>query len=138
MKPIDFSKILFPINAIITAFVFFLLAPSTHIYAEWFPEKKDSLWLIPVTVIFISSALWLLTSLNLPKLIEKGIFEDRRKNDRSSCPDKPMNIWKTVWPVFVFIFHMTLLGAMCIGLVAEMKSEATGKIFFNNIAWRAP
>lgn len=133
MKPVDFARILFPINAIITAVVFFLLAPSTHIYAEWFPEKKDSLWLIPAAVVLLSCVLWLLTSLNLPRLIEKGIFEDRRKNDRSSVPSVPMNLRKTIWPVAVFIFHMAIIGAMCMILLAEMRNETTGKFIFNNM-----
>lgn len=132
MKPFDFSKVLFPINAIITAVVFFLLVPSTRIYAKWFPEKKDSLWLIPVTVIALSAALWLWTSLNLPELIKKGVFEDRRKDARSSGAPVPMNIRRTIYPAIVFIFHMALLIGICICLIAEMRSGATGN-FFNNI-----
>ena len=123
MKPINFEKILFPANAIITAVVFFFLTPTTYIYARWFPDKKDSLWLIPAAIVFTSAMLWLLTSLNLPKLIKKGVFEDRRKNDRSSQGPAPMNVWRTVWPVIVFVFHMTLLAGMCASLIWEMKSS---------------
>ena len=138
MKPVNFEKILFPLNAIITAVVFFLLKPSTYIYAQWFPDKKDSLWLIPAGVIFTSAVLWLLTSLNLPKLIQKGVFEDRRKNDRSSEEVAPMNVRRTLWPVLVFIFHMALIAGMCASLIVEMRSDTTGHLLFNNIVWRAP
>ena len=138
MKPINFEKILFPVNAIITAVVFLFLTPTTYIYAGWFPDKKDSLWLFPAAAISISTVLWLSTSLNLPKLIQKGVFEDRRKNARSSEASAPINIWRTIWPVAVFIFHMTLLAGICVSLIAEMKSGATGNLLFNNIVWRAP
>lgn len=139
MKPIDFGKILFPVNAAVTAVVFFLLVPTTYVYSSWFPDKKDSLWLVPAAVLLGSAAVWLMTSLNLPKLIEKGIFEDRRKNDRSSAGQTPMNVRRTVWPVLVFIFHMGLLGLMCISLISEMRRGAGENIFFNDrMFWKTP
>lgn len=137
MKPINFDKILFPVNAVITAAVFFLLMPSTYIYAKWFPEKKDSLWLIPAGVAFTSVALWLLTSLNLPKLIQKGVFEDRRKNTRSSGEVEPMNVRRTIWPVIVFIFHLSVIAGMSAALISHMRNSERGSSLFNNIVWKA-
>jgi hypothetical protein len=131
VKPLDFEKIFFPVNAVITGIVFFLLAPTTQIYAEWFPDKKNSLWLIPAIAIGGSGLLWIVVSLNLPKLIERGIFEDRRKGRRQPERSKRARIFRSLVPITVFFFHMALMLGICISMIVYMRSGSFGKLLVN-------
>ncbi len=137
MKPLNLEKILFPVNAIVTAVVFFLLAPTTRIYARWFPEKKDSMWWIPVWVLGISVVLWVATSLAMPYLIRKGVFEDRRKAARGDGPQPPVRLSKVFGAVSVFVFHMIILIALSLSLIVEMRKGGSERLFpGHNIVWR--
>lgn len=137
MKPVDFEKILFPLNGLATAAVFFLIFPTTHIYAGWFPEKKGSLWLIPAGILFFSASVWFFTSLITPKLIRRGIFEDRRKTGRDR-PDR-VDISKVASAVLNFVLHMTFLLVMSAFLAAQVRSGSIGDLLFSrNVVWRAP
>lgn len=138
MKPIDCEKILFPVNALLTAVIFFLINPAIHIYAGWFPDKKDSLWLVPVWILGISAVVWFFTSLSMPWMIRKGIFEDRRLN-RPLQPGRPqVDVSRVAGQILNFLFHMIFLLAICFFMVSEMKKGTTGKVLFSrNISWNA-
>ncbi len=134
MKPVNFEKILFPLNALLTAAIFFMITPTTYIYTHWFPEKNDSLWLVPAVVMGVSAVIWFVTSLNMPRLIQKGIFEDRRKDSRPARVD----VSRVAGMVANFLFHMIFLLLMCGLLVAEMRSGTPGRVLFSrNTVWHA-
>ncbi len=138
MKPVNLEKILFPLNGVVTAVVFFLLAPTTRIYASWFPEKKAELWWAPVGLLVFSAVLWIFTSLAMPHLIKKGVFEDRRKGmPREGRAN--VDLSRVLGALSVFTFHMAVLIIMSVTLVIGMNKGMTGKIFpRGNIAWDAP
>ena len=112
---------MFRANVTVTAIVFVLIAPTIHIYAHWIPDKKDSLWLIPLRVIGISACIWFLANLFLPLLIQWGIFDDRRTRPRDLLPLPAVRLIRITAPVLVFIVHMALLVAISWGLVTFMK-----------------
>ena len=134
MRPINFQSFFLPFNAVITGIVFFLLSPATRIYAAWFPDKKDQLWLFPLAVVLFSSVLWLLGSLSTPLLIRSGIFEDRRRDPRSGTTAARVRLFKIAVPVLSFLFHMLLLIGFCVSLIVWMRNHSAGEIL-NGVSW---
>ena len=134
MKPINFQSLFLPLNAAITGIVFFLLFPTTRIYASWFPDKKNELWLLPASIVLVSSALWLLGSLSTPFLIRTGIFEERRRGPRPDETARRVRVFKASMPVLSFFFHMILLIALCMSVISAARARSEDKSF-KGVAW---
>jgi len=134
MKPINFQSLLLPLNAIITGIIFFLLAPTTHIYTAWFPEKKDRLWLFPLAVVIFSSLLWLVGSLSTPFLIKSGVFEDRRCGPRPEETARRARLFKMVFPIVSFLFHMAVLIGLCASMILWTRNQSAGENLFG-VLW---
>lgn len=128
----DFKKNILKLNVLATLLVFAVLTPSVRIYARWFPDKKDSLWLLPLGVVGISSLLWFFASLSLPALIRKGIIKDLRASARRQ---EQISFWerilKTAVPVVLFSFNMLLLILFSAALIHFLKSNRLQDLFVN-------
>jgi hypothetical protein len=128
----DFKKSIFKLNVLATLLVFAVLTPSVRIYARWFPEKKDSLWLLPLGVVGISSLLWFFASLSLPALIQRGIIKDLRASARRQ---EQISFWerifKTAAPIALFSFNMLLLIFFSAALIHFLKSNRLRDLFIN-------
>jgi hypothetical protein len=124
------QQVIFRLNILITAVVFFLLTPTVRIYRSWFPDKKDSLWLLPVAVIFMSSALWILARLGIPYFIRKGWMQELRQDDRPGQP-----FWKRAVsfgvPTALTAFHLLLLVFFSAVLVRFLQQEPFKNLFTN-------
>lgn len=131
MKPPDFEGWIFRLNVIVTGFVFFLLAPTTQIFSSKFPDKKDTLWLFPLSVVSASLGLWFLMRLALPWMIRKGIFEDRRKIPRPQSRRGWERLEKIFFPVVVLALHLLLLIALCVMMVLFMRSDFWERLMVN-------
>ncbi|MCB9799224.1 MAG: hypothetical protein H6757_00515 [Candidatus Omnitrophica bacterium] len=128
MKMIDFEKIVFRISVLTVGAIFILLAPTTHIFASWYPGKKDILWIVPACVIGVLSILWLMVRLCLPLLIQKGVFEDRRKTTRSANERTPVNISRVVLSTLQLTMQLLLLLGMCVAIVAFMRGDTMDQL----------
>ncbi|MCM8775224.1 MAG: hypothetical protein NC930_02560 [Candidatus Omnitrophica bacterium] len=131
MKPFDFQPVLFRMNVFITGIIFILLAPTTRIYVWWFPDKKDTLWLLPLSVIGLSSVVWLVASFSMPLLIKLGWVEDRRKEPRTQHHATVVRLLKMIFPILVFAVHMLVLIFFSASLIAFMRSAAYDRILIN-------
>ena len=116
------------VNVLATAIVFLLLMPTVRIYASWFPDKKESLWLLPAGVTLISCLLWFLASLSLPLLIRWRVVADLRKDLRPPAPLAQKMI-RTLSPILVSIFHTGMVIWFCAALIRFMQSNAFDKLF---------
>lgn len=128
MKPFDYQKILFWVNILVTALVFVLLAPTVHIYSWWFPEKRDTLWLLPVGVMTLSLFLWIAASLSMPYLIQKGWLEDRRRLPRPGETARRVKLYKTLMPVVIFLFHSLLILGLAVSIVTFMRGDSLERL----------
>lgn len=128
----DFKKSIFKLNVLATLLVFAILTPSVRIYARWFPEKNDSLWLLPLGVVGISSLLWFFASISLPALIRKGLIKDLRASARQQ-EKIPVGerIIKTAAPIALFAFNMFLLILFSAALIHFLKSNRLRDLFVN-------
>jgi len=125
MKIIDPEHWIFTLTAIAIGAVFVLLTPSTTIIARWYPGKTDWLWLYP-TVLFCSSFfLWLVYRVKLPRLIERGIFEDRRRMRLVSEDNKVLRAWRWLRPMVRLLMRVFLIAAVCSAGLIFLRS---GKI----------
>lgn len=131
MKIWDFEKIVFRLNVLVTIAVFILLAPTTYVFEEWFPDKRDSLWLFPVSVTIVSCFLWFLVRLALPSLIRIGFFEDRRGRPRPKPPALKERIIRTALPSVNLSFHLFLLILSCFCLISFLRSDNLNRLFSN-------
>ena len=123
MKIFNFQKIMFRINVVVITIVFVLLLPTTRIIAAWYPGQTDLLWFFPVAVLVITTLLWFMTSLSIPFLIKKGIFEERRKTPRPELRWTFRRFWRITLPVITLVIQMLLLIFLCMSLIAFMRSE---------------
>ena len=134
MKPLNFQSFLLPLNGVITGIVFFLLFPTTHIYASWFPEKKNQLWLFSLGIALGSAFLWLLGSLSTPFLIKSGIFEDRRRQPRSEETAARVRYFKMALPIASFLFHMFLLIGLCVTMIVWTRGHSAHETL-EGVSW---
>lgn len=130
MRHLDLQKIIFRFNIIITASVFFLLAPTVRIYRSWFPDKEDSLWIIPVAVVFVSSLLWLLSRLAIPYFIRRGWMKELRRESRPGVPliDRFLSFGPSA---ALTAFHLLLLILFSASLVRFLQHEPFKNLFTN-------
>ena len=132
MRGADFKKLIFNLNLLTTLLVFIVLTPSVRIYASWFPDKKDSLWLLPLGVVGVRSFLWFLTSLSLPVLIRWRIVKDLRKSERGQGETVYwVRVFNAALPVVLFGIIMILLIIFSAALVHFMKSGHLQDLFVN-------
>ncbi len=132
MRGDDFRRNIFKLNVLATLLVFALLTPSVRIYARWFPDKKDSLWLLPLGVVGISAVLWFFTSLSLPALIRWGIVKDLRKSARSAEEVSfRERILKAAAPIVLFSLNMLLLTVFSAALIYFLRSNRLQDLFVN-------
>ena len=130
MDRFGFQKIIFRLNIVITAIVFFLLTPTVRIYRSWFPEKQDSLWILPVAVILVSSALWILARLGIPYFIRKGWMEELRQDPRPPAP-WPQRFLRIGPSVALTVFHLLVLVLFSAALVRFLQHEPFKKLLTN-------
>ena len=131
MARIDFQKLIFRFNLVVTGAVFFLLTPAVRIYRSWFPDKKDSLWMLPVGVVLASSLMWLLTSFGMPYLIEKGWVRDRRQEIRPLEASAIQRLLRIGLPVALTTFHLLLVILFSAMLVHFLQREPFENLFTN-------
>lgn len=129
MKRPDFQKLVFQLNVGITALVFFLLSPTVHVYQSWFPDKRNSLWMIPVITLGLSLSLWLFASLTLPWMIEQGWVKDLRQNSREGEP--VIRLSKILGPMLISLFHLSLLIFFSASVISFLSREPFEKLFVN-------
>ena len=131
INPPDFQKILFRINVAVTGIVFAVLTPTVRVYQRWFPDKKDSLFLFPLGVIFFSCMLWLIGRLYLPYLIRTGYMADRRREPRPEDIAPKIRFLKMILPIAIFAFHMLVLLVCAFVLVRFMQSDTLEQMMVN-------
>ncbi|MBP9864856.1 MAG: hypothetical protein KBC91_00485 [Candidatus Omnitrophica bacterium] len=122
MKIIDPERWIFTFTALAITAVFILLTPSTTIIARWFPGKTDWLWLYPSILFALSFILWLIYRLKLPSLIEKGFFEDRRKDRIPIALSPSARTWRWVRPMLRLFMQVFLIAALCSSALTFMRS----------------
>ncbi len=130
MRHLDLQKFVFRINLVITAIVFFLLTPTVRVYQSWFPDKKDSLWVIPVAVVLVSSSLWLLSRLAIPYFIRKGWMKELRQEVRPQDPllDRFLRFSPSA---ALTSFHLLLLILCSASVVRFLQHEPFKNLFIN-------
>jgi len=128
MKIIDPERWIFNLTSLAIAAVFVLLTPSTAIIAHWFPGKTDWLWLYPGLLFTFSFLLWLLYRLSLPALIERGVFEDRRKDREVMELSAPEKLWRWVRPMLRLFTQVFLIAALCSSALTFMRSGKNREI----------
>ena len=134
MKPLNFQSFFLPLNTVITGIVFFLLSPTTRIYAAWFPDKKDQLWFFPIGVVLASAILWLLGSLSTPFLVQSHFFEDRRRDSRPENTAARVRYFKVAIPVASFVFHMFLLIGICVSMIVWRRGHSASEVL-EGVSW---
>jgi len=122
MKIFDPERWIFTLTSLAIAAVFILLTPSTSIIARWFPGKTDWLWIYPGLLFVLSLILWLIYRLSLPRLIEKGIFEDRRKNRQLPELSSSERTWRWLRPMLRLFIQVFLIAALCSTVLTWMRS----------------
>lgn len=122
MKIIDPEHWIFTLTSLAIAVVFVLLTPSAQIIADWFPGKTDWLWLYPGGLFALSLLLWFVYRLSLPRLIEKGIMDDRRKNREPLQMSISEQVWHWFRPMLRLMAQVFLIAALCSSALTLMRS----------------
>ena len=131
MRFSNLQTIVYRLNVLLTGIVFMLLSPTVRVYAWWFPDKKNSLWLFPVLTVIFSCFLWLMTRLSIPFLIRLGILRELRKQPRAETSWVEKMI-KIVPPILICGFHLFLVIFFSASLISFMQSGAIGNLFLRN------
>ena len=129
MKIIDPERWIFTLTSLASAAVFVMLTPSTQIIAQWFPGKTDWLWLYPGLLFALSFIFWLIYRLKLPRWIEKGIFEDRRKNRIQPQLPPIEKKWRWLKPMLRLAIQVFLLAAICSFALTWMRAGKNQELF---------
>ena len=123
MKPPNFERVIFTLNLIAIAIVAVLVAPTTQIFAWWYPERENILWLVPAIVLGTCCILWLIMRMSIPLLIRWGVYEDQRKQIRTKEDPKPLRLIKMIVPMVTLTIEMLLLMFMIMCVMAFLRSE---------------
>ena len=129
MKIIDPERWIFTLTSLAMAAVFVLLTPSIQIIAQWFPGKTDWLWLYPGLLFALSFIFWLIYRLKLPGWIEKGLFEDRRKNRIEAELTQIEKRWRWLKPMLRLFTHVFLMAAICSSALTWMRTGKNQELF---------
>jgi|GEM_PF-2606077 len=131
MKIWDLEKWVFRLSIFATIAVFILLAPSTYVVSRWVPERRETLWLLPLGVTAVSSFFWFLVRLAIPFLIRIGFFEERRTLARPGVKIFPDRAVRIGVPIANLCLHFIILISFCFCLVRFLRSDRLGSIFSN-------
>lgn len=126
-----FQKFLFRLNVAATGIIFFLLAPTIHIYVWWFPSKDQALWEIPVIILVISCGIWFVTSWKGDSLVRRGWFEDQRGKHLREKKAPERRIIKILLPLLFFLGQILLLINLAKIFVNFMNSGAVERMLKN-------
>ena len=131
MKIIDPERYIFTLTSFAIAAVFILLTPSTRIIAHWFPGKTDWLWVYPGTLFALSFILWFVYRLSLPGLIEKGFYDDRRKNRPPSQLSFEERTWRWLRPMLRLLAQVFLIAALCSATLTFFRNQKNRDLLEN-------
>lgn len=123
LKIIPAGQIIFTVNILLITIIFILLSPSTQIVASWFPQVTAVLWVFPISVLIICTALWLWMQWNLNRLIQQGVFEERRKIPRPEISPQKVRFLKIVYPMIVLLVQLFFVIVLCMVLIDFMSGE---------------
>lgn len=123
MKIIDPERWIFNLTSLAIAAVFILLMPSTQVIARWFPGKTDWLWFYPGVMFALSFVFWLLYRLSIPALIQKGFFEERRRNREPLQQSFTDRAWRWLRPMLRLMAQVFLVAALCCSVLTLMRSQ---------------
>lgn len=127
----DLEKMLFRLNVFVVAAVFTLTAPSTRIFASWYPDRPDLLWFFPLAVLGLSIAIWIAARLSIPLLIRLAIFPDRREAPRKRDMPGFERFWRMFFPAAGLAGQMLILIFLCLCMIAFMRTETLEHLLKN-------